>query len=95
MRVVDGMHRLRVAQLKGYETIEATFFGGGEDDAFIMTVTANMGHGQPLALADRERRSPVFTSFDRRHSGSPAHFDNHCSIMHQIRILPDASANPA
>lgn len=54
MRVIDGMHRLRVAQLKGQDTIEVRFFDGSEDDAFVMAVKANMAHGLPLSLADRE-----------------------------------------
>lgn len=54
MRVIDGMHRLRVAMLKGQQSIEVRFFEGSEADAFIRAVKANIAHGLPLTLADRE-----------------------------------------
>jgi ParB-like chromosome segregation protein Spo0J len=53
MRVVDGMHRLRAAVLRGDEEIEVRFFDGDEDAAFILAVKANLTHGLPLSLADR------------------------------------------
>jgi ParB-like chromosome segregation protein Spo0J len=53
MRVVDGMHRLRAALLRGQETIEVRFFDGTEDDAFVLAVELNSGHGLPLSQADR------------------------------------------
>jgi ParB-like chromosome segregation protein Spo0J len=54
MRIIDGMHRLRAAQLRGYDEIEARFFGGSEDEAFLLAVQANIAHGLPLSLADRK-----------------------------------------
>jgi ParB-like chromosome segregation protein Spo0J len=54
LRVIDGMHRLRAAQLLGNEAIEVRFFDGTEDEAFIAGVKANTEHGLPLTLADRE-----------------------------------------
>lgn len=54
MRVIDGMHRLRAAQANGVQDIEVRYFAGSEDDAFIAAVEANMAHGLPLTLADRE-----------------------------------------
>jgi hypothetical protein len=53
MRVIDGMHRLRAAKLRGDEKIEASFFDGSEQEAFVLAVTANTTHGLPLSLADR------------------------------------------
>jgi hypothetical protein len=53
MRVIDGMHRLQVAALRGESEINATFFDGDETDAFILGVTTNVTHGLPLSLADR------------------------------------------
>ncbi|MER5491422.1 ParB/RepB/Spo0J family partition protein [Streptomyces sp. NPDC002490] len=53
MRVIDGMHRLRVAVLRGEPAIPARFFDGGDTDAFILAVSANVAHGLPLSLADR------------------------------------------
>ncbi|MDR6594568.1 ParB/RepB/Spo0J family partition protein [Saccharothrix longispora] len=53
MRVVDGMHRLAAAKLRGRKTIEVTFFRGDEDEAFVEAVRSNVSHGLPLSLADR------------------------------------------
>jgi hypothetical protein len=54
MRVIDGMHRLRAAMLRGEDTIKAEFFDGSQADAFVSAVRANTDHGLPLTLADRE-----------------------------------------
>jgi ParB-like chromosome segregation protein Spo0J len=53
MRVIDGMHRLQAARLRGDTEIEVRFFDGDEDEAFVLSVRANMAHGLPLTLADR------------------------------------------
>lgn len=54
MRVIDGMHRLLAARIKGLDTVEVRFFDGDDREAFIAAVQANIGHGLPLSLADRE-----------------------------------------
>jgi ParB-like chromosome segregation protein Spo0J len=54
MRIIDGMHRLEVARRMGREVIEATFFDGGEDEAFVLSVELNVKHGLPLSLAERK-----------------------------------------
>lgn len=54
MRVIDGMHRLRAARLRGDETISVKFFEGDEKEVFLLSVQANIKHGLPLSLADRE-----------------------------------------
>lgn len=54
MRVIDGVHRLRVAKLRGDEYIAARFFSGDEKDAFVLSVKSNIAHGLPLSLADRK-----------------------------------------
>lgn len=53
MRVIDGMHRLLAAELKGRETIEVEFFDGSQADVFLRAVEANVTHGLPLSQADR------------------------------------------
>jgi ParB-like chromosome segregation protein Spo0J len=53
MRVIDGMHRLRAAQLRNDELIEVQFFDGSEQEAFVLGVKANITHGRPLSLSDR------------------------------------------
>lgn len=54
MRVVDGMHRLRAARLRGDETIGVVYLDCGDEDVFVGAVQANIRHGKPLTLADRE-----------------------------------------
>jgi len=53
MRVVDGMHRLRAAELRGETQIAVRFFEGEEADAFVLAVKLNATHGLPLSLPDR------------------------------------------
>ncbi|WP_214415751.1 ParB/RepB/Spo0J family partition protein [Sphaerisporangium fuscum] len=54
MRVVDGMHRLRAAVLRGAERVRVLFIDGvDEADLFVLAVEANIAHGLPLTLADR------------------------------------------
>jgi hypothetical protein len=55
MRVIDGMHRLKAAVLRGEAQIEAQLYEGHEDDAFVLAVQANVTHGLPLSLDDRVR----------------------------------------
>lgn len=54
MRVIDGMHRLLAAKLRGDSSITVRFFDGDEAMAFVVAVSANTTHGLPLSLADRE-----------------------------------------
>ncbi|MEO3854924.1 ParB/RepB/Spo0J family partition protein [Acrocarpospora sp. B8E8] len=54
MRVIDGMHRVRAAAMRGQDTIEVRFFDGSEADAFVRAVQENVAHGLPLSLADRK-----------------------------------------
>jgi ParB-like chromosome segregation protein Spo0J len=54
MRVIDGMHRLRAALLRGRDTIEVQFFDGPDEVAFVLAVEENTRHGLPLSLADRQ-----------------------------------------
>ncbi|MFF5185741.1 ParB N-terminal domain-containing protein [Streptomyces sp. NPDC000345] len=53
MRVIDGGHRLRAAQLRGHTHIAVRFFDGEQEDAFVLSVVANADHGMPLSRADR------------------------------------------
>jgi hypothetical protein len=52
-RVVDGMHRLRAAVLRGEETVRVCYYDGPDAEAFAVGVRANVTHGLPLSLADR------------------------------------------
>ncbi|MFD6939503.1 transcriptional regulator [Streptomyces goshikiensis] len=51
--MIDGMHRLLAAYIRGQETIDVQFFEGSPEDAFLRSVEANVAHGLPLSLADR------------------------------------------
>jgi ParB-like nuclease family protein len=53
MRVIDGMHRLRAARLRGQDEVDVVYFDGAEDEAFVQAVRTNTAHGLPLALEDR------------------------------------------
>lgn len=55
MRIIDGVHRVRVAKLRGQEKIAARFFEGPAADAFVLAVQFNIMHGLPLSMADRKR----------------------------------------
>ncbi|GAA3871517.1 hypothetical protein GCM10023084_25660 [Streptomyces lacrimifluminis] len=55
MRVIDGLHRLRAAQLRGHSTIAVSFYDGTDADAFVLAVESNVRHGLPLSLPDRKR----------------------------------------
>jgi ParB-like chromosome segregation protein Spo0J len=54
MRVIDGMHRLRAARLRGRTEIAARFVDGDEASTFVLAVSENVRHGLPLSLADRK-----------------------------------------
>jgi hypothetical protein len=54
MQVVDGMHRLSAARMRGQQVIAARFFEGDAAGAFVLAVRANVRHGLPLSLADRK-----------------------------------------
>lgn len=54
MCVIDGVHRLEAAKLRGLEFIAARLFDGNEADAFVLAVRSNIAHGLPLSLADRK-----------------------------------------
>ena len=53
MRVIDGVHRLQAARLRGHDQILARYFSGDEEEAFLLAVKENVAHGLPLTLADR------------------------------------------
>lgn len=55
MRVIDGLHRIRAATLRGEEKIEAKIYHGSDADAFVLAVRMNIAHGLPLTRSDRTR----------------------------------------
>ena len=54
MLVIDGMHRLRAARIRGQSTIAVQFLDCAPDEIFVEMVRANVAHGLPLSLADRK-----------------------------------------
>lgn len=54
MQVIDGVHRLRVATMRGDRYVDARFFGGSEADAFVVAVRLNGAHGLMLSRGDRK-----------------------------------------
>jgi hypothetical protein len=53
MQVIDGVHRVQAARLRGERTIEALLIDGDAETAFVRAVEANISHGLPLSMADR------------------------------------------
>lgn len=53
MRVIDGIHRVRAAIMRGEKTISAKGYHGTDDDAFVLAVRMNISHGLPLTRSDR------------------------------------------
>jgi ParB-like chromosome segregation protein Spo0J len=54
MTVIDGAHRVLAARMLGRETIVVRYFTGDHEEAFVEAVKANVAHGKPLTLAERE-----------------------------------------
>ena len=54
MRIIDGVHRLRAAMLKGQTEVTVQTFDGSEADAFVLAVELNIRHGLPLTLRERK-----------------------------------------
>jgi hypothetical protein len=52
MRIIDGTHRVKAIAYRGGEEIEAEFYDGSPEDAFVLSVYANMRHGLRLSRAD-------------------------------------------
>ncbi|MBE4741322.1 ParB N-terminal domain-containing protein [Streptomyces caniscabiei] len=53
MRIIDGMHRVQAARIKGCDTVPAIFFDGSDAEAYVLSVKINTRHGLPLSRADR------------------------------------------
>jgi ParB-like chromosome segregation protein Spo0J len=52
-RVIDGMHRLAAAKLRGEETINACLIDCTDEEALVLAIRSNTLHGLPLSKADR------------------------------------------
>ncbi|MFI1240347.1 transcriptional regulator [Nocardia salmonicida] len=54
MTVIDGVHRLRAAQIREDTHISVRYFDGSTEDAFAIAVRMNVTHGLPLSLSERK-----------------------------------------
>jgi ParB-like chromosome segregation protein Spo0J len=52
-RVIDGMHRLEAARLRGHRYINARFLDCTDEEALVLAIKSNTLHGLPLSKADR------------------------------------------
>jgi hypothetical protein len=52
-RVIDGLHRVQAAELRGDHFIKARFLDCTDSEALILALEANSSHGLPLSKPDR------------------------------------------
>ncbi|KOG26218.1 ParB N-terminal domain-containing protein [Streptomyces wedmorensis] len=52
-RIIDGLHRLEAARLRGDVSIKARFLDCSNSEALVIAMKANGSHGLPLSKADR------------------------------------------
>lgn len=52
-RVIDGMHRLEAAKLRGDTSIKACLLDCTDEEALVLAIKSNTLHGLPLSKADR------------------------------------------
>ncbi|MFJ9847860.1 ParB N-terminal domain-containing protein [Streptomyces sp. NPDC101150] len=63
LQVIDGVHRLRAAALRGHDHIAVRFFDGPEEDGYLLAIAVNVAHGMPLSIQDRIAAAlRIFTS---------------------------------
>lgn len=53
MTVIDGIHRLRAAQVRGATSIAVRYFDGSAEDGLLLAVAVNGVHGLPLSIGER------------------------------------------
>ncbi|WP_328904601.1 ParB/RepB/Spo0J family partition protein (plasmid) [Streptomyces sp. NBC_00441] len=109
MRVIDGMHRLRAAEILGHEVLRAQFFDGADEEAFIQSVARNIAHGLPLSTADRkaaadrilrsfpamsDRSIGIYTGLDAKTVAGVRHRSTVDSPQLNMRVGRDGKAHP-
>ncbi len=52
-RIIDGMHRVAAAKLRGEHTIAARVIDCSDGEALVLAIKSNVLHGLPLSKADR------------------------------------------
>lgn len=53
LRIIDGMHRVEVAKLRGEATVSACIVDCSDEEALVLAVKSNIAHGLPLSRVDR------------------------------------------
>lgn len=71
MRVIDGVHRVRAALIRGDVEVPAVFYDGSDEAAYILAVQANVLHGLPRLPSSTGRPRPSGSSVSV-HSGRTA-----------------------
>lgn len=54
MHVIDGIHRMAAARMRGEDKISVRFVDVDDRAAFVLAVQSNIAHGLSLTLADRK-----------------------------------------
>jgi ParB-like chromosome segregation protein Spo0J len=54
MRIIDGIHRVLAARLLSKKRIRARLFHGSDLEASVEAIQANIVHGKPLTINERE-----------------------------------------
>lgn len=52
-RIIDGMHRVEAAKMRGEPSIRARVIDCTDEDALVLAIKSNILHGLPLSKADR------------------------------------------
>jgi ParB-like chromosome segregation protein Spo0J len=63
MSVIDGVHRLQAARMRGEDEIDARIVDADQASCFVIGVRANVTHGLPLSLADRKAAAVGIISY--------------------------------
>ncbi|TDV49766.1 ParB/RepB/Spo0J family partition protein [Actinophytocola oryzae] len=99
MRVIDGMHRLRAAELRGDDTIEVQFSDESEELTFALAVECNVRNGLPLSLRDRkaaaERITAVCPQWSDRSIAACTGLSAKTVAAIRGRVAPDRTSDPA
>lgn len=54
MTIIDGVHRILAAKMLGRKLVKIRYFDGSFEEAYFEGVRANVTHGKPLTLSERE-----------------------------------------
>ncbi len=92
MRVIDGAHRLSAARLRGDDRIRAVLFDGTEQEAYVLSVKANVTHGLPLSAAERTRAAERIITMHPDWSDRMIAASSGLSLIHRDR---DSRVRPA